>query len=372
MEAFIKTNETYLNNCLCVKESSNDAILKIQTTADNKPFICDICEKDISEKSHLNKHFRCYTNVKPSSCDICIKEFSQKHHLNELYRTHTNEKPYTCDVCHKQFSRKYNLNRHYRTHTNEKPYSCDVCNKEFSRKHHLNEHYRTHTNENPYSCDVCNKEFSQKLHLNKHYRTHAIEKPYPCDVCHKEFSQKNPSITKSWPANKNFRCLFFQSKQKKVQHLLQLTSEKISTATEIQLKKQGKRDSAAIIKETSQLHPQIEVQLLRRLGCLSFKSQRHYHQTKALVLMVDNGLSTRQYLRIREQAENLNCKLYPLYHKVKEAKQLCYPHSISVTETSAEITLQTLADHTASRICHIEFVTAKLRLSTNTAFEVMK
>ncbi|GBM73045.1 hypothetical protein AVEN_268524-1 [Araneus ventricosus] len=87
--------------------------------------------------------------------------------------------------------------------------------------------------------------------------------------------------------------------------------------------------------------------------------------------MVDNGLSTRQYLRIREQAENLNCKLYPLYHKVKEAKQLCYPHSISVTETSAEITLQTLVDHTASRICHIEFVTEKLRLSTNTAFEVI-
>ncbi|GBL96451.1 hypothetical protein AVEN_31531-1 [Araneus ventricosus] len=41
--------------------------------------------------------------------------------------------------------------------------------------------------------------------------------------------------------------------------------------------------------------------------------------TATLVLMVDNGLSTRQYLRIREQAENLNCKLYPLYHKVKEA-----------------------------------------------------
>ncbi|GBL96452.1 hypothetical protein AVEN_31532-1 [Araneus ventricosus] len=25
----------------------------------------------------------------------------------------------------------------------------------------------------------------------------------------------DPPITKSWPANKNYRCLFFQSKQKK-------------------------------------------------------------------------------------------------------------------------------------------------------------
>ncbi|GBM16426.1 hypothetical protein AVEN_94924-1 [Araneus ventricosus] len=92
---------------------------------------------------------------------------------------------------------------------------------------------------------------------------------------------------------------------------------------------------------------------------------------QVLVLMVDNGLSTRQYQRIREQAENLKCKLYPSYHKVKEAKQLCYPHSISVTETSAEITLQTRVDHTVSRTCNIEFVNEKVCLSTNTAFLVI-
>ncbi|GBN29823.1 hypothetical protein AVEN_129084-1 [Araneus ventricosus] len=94
-------------------------------------------------------------------------------------------------------------------------------------------------------------------------------------------------------------------------------------------------------------------------------------EEQALVLMVDNGFSTRQYQRILEHAENLNCKLYPSYHKVKEAKQVCCPHSISMTETSAEITLQTLVNHTVSRICHIEFVTEKLRLSTNSAIEVI-
>ncbi|GBM13223.1 hypothetical protein AVEN_214934-1 [Araneus ventricosus] len=94
-------------------------------------------------------------------------------------------------------------------------------------------------------------------------------------------------------------------------------------------------------------------------------------EEQALALTVDNGLSTRQYQRILEHAENLNCKLYPSYHKVKEAKQVYCPHSIGVTETSAEITLQTLVGHTVSRICHIEFVTEKLRLSTNNAFEVI-
>ncbi|GBO08806.1 hypothetical protein AVEN_107583-1 [Araneus ventricosus] len=92
---------------------------------------------------------------------------------------------------------------------------------------------------------------------------------------------------------------------------------------------------------------------------------------QALVLVVDNGLSIRQYQRILEHAENLNWKLYPSYHKVKEAKQLCCPHSISVTETSAEITLLTTVSPTVSRICHIEFVIEKLHLSRNNAFEII-
>ncbi|GBM65311.1 hypothetical protein AVEN_89683-1 [Araneus ventricosus] len=119
----------------------------------------------------------------------------------------------------------------------------------------------------------------------------------------------------------------------------------------------------------------------RRIDCVyyarnwnSFEFGKCYDklEKQARVLMVDNGLSTLQYQRILEHAENLNCKLYSSQHKIKEAKKLCCPRSISVRETSAEITLQTLVDRTVSRICHIEFVTEKLRLSTNTAFEVMK
>ncbi|GBM30250.1 hypothetical protein AVEN_26159-1 [Araneus ventricosus] len=134
--------------------------------------------------------------------------------------------------------------------------------------------------------------------------------------------------------------------------------------TEILLRKQGKRDSAAIIKELSAASPNRGTTI--KTALISFLQKQ-----QALVLMVDNGLSSRQYQRIREQAENLNCKLYPPYHKVKESKQLCYPHGISVTESSAEITLQALVDHSVSRICHIKFVTEKLRLSTNNAFEVI-
>ncbi|GBM67614.1 Zinc finger protein 782 [Araneus ventricosus] len=165
MEAFIKTNETYLVSDLCVKASCSDGISYIPTAADEKRFICDICEDEFSDKSHLKKHFRCHTKKKLHSCNICSKEIFEKN-MTLHFRTHTNEKPYSCDVCHKEFSHESHLNSHYRTHTNEKPYSCDVCHKMFSHKSVLNAHYRTHTNEKPYSCDVCDKEFSFKRYLN--------------------------------------------------------------------------------------------------------------------------------------------------------------------------------------------------------------
>ncbi|GBL72728.1 hypothetical protein AVEN_127961-1 [Araneus ventricosus] len=43
--------------------------------------------------------------------------------------------------------------------------------------------------------------------------------------------------------------------------------------------------------------------------------------------------------------------MYPAYHKIKAAKQLCYPSDVNVTETSAEIKLQSLIDQTIMRLC---------------------
>ena len=67
---------------------------------------------------------------------------------------------------------------------------------------------------------------------------------------------------------------------------------------------------------------------------------------QAVALIVYANLSTQQHQRIREQAGTLSCMLYPSYHRVKEAKLLCHPQGVMITETSAEIPLQALIDHT--------------------------
>ncbi|GBM84800.1 hypothetical protein AVEN_217788-1 [Araneus ventricosus] len=53
--------------------------------------------------------------------------------------------------------------------------------------------------------------------------------------------------------------------------------------------------------------------------------------------------------------------MYPAYHKIKAAKQLCYPSDVNVTETFAEIKLQSLMDHTIMRLCKVQDVLKSTR-----------
>ena len=58
-------------------------------------------------------------------------------------RIHTREKPYKCDVCDKNFCWNFHLQAHQRVHTGEKPYKCDMCGKDFGQISHLQAHLQS-------------------------------------------------------------------------------------------------------------------------------------------------------------------------------------------------------------------------------------
>ncbi|GBN76516.1 hypothetical protein AVEN_213872-1 [Araneus ventricosus] len=70
--------------------------------------------------------------------------------------------------------------------------------------------------------------------------------------------------------------------------------------------------------------------------------------------MVDANLSTHQYKVIRQKTNKIHKNMYPAYHKIRAAKQLCYPNDVNVTETFAEIKFQFLMDHTTIRLCKVQ------------------
>jgi len=72
---------------------------------------------------------------------------------------------------------------------------------------------------------------------------------------------------------------------------------------------------------------------------------------EALCLLLDARLTKASYQIIRNQATEKGFDIYPPYNDVRDAKLLCYPADISVSDFSAEIKLQALVNHTSNRIC---------------------
>ena len=84
-----------------------------------------VCQLKSSKSSHCK-------------CSICDKESSQKGHLNEhITRVHEEKRPNKCSVCDKVFSRESKLNEHIASvHIGD----CSVCEKEFSSKSNTTSH----------------------------------------------------------------------------------------------------------------------------------------------------------------------------------------------------------------------------------------
>eukprot|EP01083_Nonionella_stella_P277963 945143_1 len=153
-----------------------------QRVSSQKPYKCDVYQKEFSRKHHLKIHMRIHTGERPYVCDVCQKKFNRNDHLKTHMRIHTDDKPYCCDICQKAFNRQTTLKRHIRIHTGIKSYICDVCQRAFNQSSSLSTHMRIHTGIKPYSCDICQKGFSQKGSLKGHMSVHTGDKPYSCDV----------------------------------------------------------------------------------------------------------------------------------------------------------------------------------------------
>ncbi|XP_060940541.1 zinc finger protein 3-like [Limanda limanda] len=112
--------------------------------ANQKLFMCSVCNKGFPRSSQLEEHKATHQLFKPFRCLECGKSFTQKTRLKTHQSVHTGERPFSCSICGKMFSRQDNCTRHERFHSGLKPYSCGQCGKSFTVLGNLKIHQEIH------------------------------------------------------------------------------------------------------------------------------------------------------------------------------------------------------------------------------------
>lgn len=88
---------------------------------------------------------------------------------------------------------------------------------------------------------------------------------------------------------------------------------------------------------------------------------------EVVCLIVETKLTKHQYMTLKKFVNNkFSGDVLPSYQKILKAKTKCYPEKRNVTETLAEVELQSLLDHTASRIVESLPVSTKNDLAEGT------
>lgn len=195
--------------------------------------------------------------------------------------------------------------------------------------------------------DVFLETYNDWLDTDVHICTHD-DKQEPC----------TSSGSRGRP-KKTFAQSSLRTKQRQIKSLLKdVDSDLIQSAAAASLRASGKRTASSIIEEVSQASPRRskEYRKVRRIFQEKSAKQVPYTSDEALSMFISAKFSVFQYKNLRTGATERGYDLYPSYNKLVKAKKRCLPpeEDIIVTETSAEVKLQSLLDHTAKRLCLLQ------------------
>lgn len=79
---------------------------------------------------------------------------------------------------------------------------------------------------------------------------------------------------------------------------------------------------------------------------------KKFTSEEAFSIFLDLKLTKYQYMELRKRAVGKHCSIYPEYRDLVLIKKDCLPpqNSINITESSAEVVLQDILNHTAERL----------------------
>ena len=116
------------------------------------------------------------------------------------------------------------------------------------------------------------------------------------------------------------------------------------------LRSSGATDAAKVLQDVTTTSPHRANKYRKAYTSVTNSGQSEMSGDEALVDFVHLKLTKQQYKDLRQSLRSKNFRAYPSYEIVVEAKKQCYPYDIAVSDTLAEVSLQSLLDHTCKRI----------------------
>lgn len=144
-----------------------------------------------------------------------------------------------------------------------------------------------------------------------------------------------------------------RTKRHRTKHLRsEFSHEELSYATQMSLRSAGQTDASKLIKEITSTSPKRATRYRTAFEESEVNKSSQLSPEEALSMFVDAKLTRNQYniIRAKDKAR------FPSYKILQNAKQNCYPkpEHILVNDVFAEVKLQGLLDHTASRLLQVQ------------------
>lgn len=130
------------------------------------------------------------------------------------------------------------------------------------------------------------------------------------------------------------------------------STEEISFAAKVSLRSNGAIAASQVVQGVMESPTRAVKYKAAMINASKMPSQ--VSPDEALSLIVETKFTTSQYKRIRENGISHNSPIYPSYDKILDAKKNCYPKDITITETRAEVKLQSLLNHTCRRMLLVQ------------------
>ncbi|XP_004536224.1 zinc finger protein weckle-like [Ceratitis capitata] len=206
--------------CKDVKSEKAESDKKKQKHQEKGLFICQQCNKNFKNTSHLNRHIRSHhpscapkhqkkkiinrakqtTRKSKYNCSVCSMNFLRigNYHIH-MKKSHgivkTDDPPISCPQCSRTFKRSFELNRHIRTHrpmAEKRIFPCPQCERKFQTKDYVARHIKyVHENIRPFICEECGEGACTEAALREHMLTHTNNAPFICEVCEKGFKNQS-------------------------------------------------------------------------------------------------------------------------------------------------------------------------------------